>query len=579
MNRLVLTDEVLLQPVFQLGQALILGLLDLAGGDLGPKLDHTGQMLYRQRGGALGLQLVQLVLKMDLPALDGGQPLIVTAAALVGEELLPLSGQVFQLPAEVGLTLLVGRQGFGGGGVAHEGVVLGGQLVQLPADLGLPLLIVLEGGLPLVVPVVGLHHQVFTLFFQGLQLLFHLHLPGQGLVVEVDVGAGLVNEVDGLVGQETVGDVPLAHGHGQAAHLGGDGDKVVLLVVRGDTLNDPDGVVDGGLLHHDRLETPLQGGVLLNVLAVLGESGGANDLNLAPAQGGLENVGGVHGALGVAGAHDVVHLVDDQDDVAQLLDLLDETLHAALKLAAELGARHQGGEIQQVDLLVQQLVGYVPLVDLLGQPLRNGGLAHAGLTDQTGVVLLAAVEDLDGALDLLVPADDAVQLAVSGLLSQGDAVILQKLALGLLFALLVLVSALGAGLLPLRGLGLGALSRAKELVEEGEGGGFALVLLVFVGLLRGHQALHALGAAEGGHHLIGQALQILVTDAHLLHHIFHGLDAHFLRALEAEALAFGGPALHLLDKDHGHIFMAPGTKCGLHLYSAPLEGRIVPSEK
>gem|GEM_PF-98203 len=263
----------------------------------------------------------------------------------------------------------------------------------------------------------------------------------------------------------------------------------------------------------------------------------------------------------------------------ELLDLLDETLHAALKLAAELGARHQGGEIQQVDLLVQQLVGYVPLVDLLGQPLRNGGLAHAGLTDQTGVVLLAAVEDLDGALDLLVPADDAVQLAVSGLLSQGDAVILQKLALGLLFALLVLVSALGAGLLPLRGLGLGALSRAKELVEEGEGGGFALVLLVFVGLLRGHQALHALGAAEGGHHLIGQALQILVTDAHLLHHIFHGLDAHFLRALEAEALAFGGPALHLLDKDHGHIFMASGTKCGLHLYSAPLEGRIVPSEK
>ena len=67
----------------------------------------------RQRGGALGLQLVQLVLKLDLPALDGGQPLIVTAAALVGEELLPLSGQVFQLPAEVGLTLLVGRQGFG----------------------------------------------------------------------------------------------------------------------------------------------------------------------------------------------------------------------------------------------------------------------------------------------------------------------------------------------------------------------------------------------------------------------------------------------------------------------------------
>ena len=141
---------------------------------------------------------------------------------------------------------------------------------------------------------------------------------------------------------------------------------MVALVVGGDALDDLHAVLDGGLLHDDGLEAPLQGGVLLDVLAVLVEGGGADDLELPPAQGGLEDVGGVHGALGVPGPHDVVDLVDDQDDVAQLLDLLDEALHPALKLAPELGARHQGGEVQQIDLLVQQLIGHVPLGDLHG---------------------------------------------------------------------------------------------------------------------------------------------------------------------------------------------------------------------
>ena len=131
----VLTDEVLLQPVFQfLAVALLASLVWLAG-ILVQSSIHTGQMLYRQRG-ALGLQLVQLVLKLDLPALDGGQPLIVTAAALVGEELLPLSGQVVQLPTEVGLPLLVGRQGFGGGGLPMRESCSAVSLFSSPADLG-----------------------------------------------------------------------------------------------------------------------------------------------------------------------------------------------------------------------------------------------------------------------------------------------------------------------------------------------------------------------------------------------------------------------------------------------------------
>ena len=70
------------------------------------------------------------------------------------------------------------------------------------------------------------------------------------------------------------------------------------------------------LVHEDRLEAPLQRGVLLDVLAVLVQRGGADGVQLAARQHGLEHVGGVHGALGRARADQGVHLVDEEDDAA-----------------------------------------------------------------------------------------------------------------------------------------------------------------------------------------------------------------------------------------------------------------------
>ena len=53
-----------------------------------------------------------------------------------------------------------------------------------------------------------------------------------------------------------------------------------------------------------------------------------------------------------------------------------------------------------------------------GQTLDDGALAHTGLADEDGVVLLAAAEDLLHALDLLLAADDGVHLAAAGQLGE-----------------------------------------------------------------------------------------------------------------------------------------------------------------
>ena len=146
--------------------------------------------------------------------------------------------------------------------------------------------------------------------------LDHVQLGGHGVHLGADHGAGLVHQVDGLVGQEPVGDIPVGEGGGGDDGPVGDLHAVVHLVALLQAAEDGDGVLHRGLIHHDGLEPPLQGGVLLDILPVLVEGGGADAVQLAPGQHGLEQVARVHGALGLARAHDGVQLIDEEDDPA-----------------------------------------------------------------------------------------------------------------------------------------------------------------------------------------------------------------------------------------------------------------------
>ena len=98
-----------------------------------------------------------------------------------------------------------------------------------------------------------------------------------------------------------------------------------------------------------------------------------------------------------------------------LLDLLEDRLEALLELAAVLGAGDQRAEVERDDALVLEASpGTSPRDDALGEALDDGRLADAGLADQDRVVLGAPREHLDDAADLLVAADDRVELAARG---------------------------------------------------------------------------------------------------------------------------------------------------------------------
>src|SRR5690606_37801529 len=225
--------------------------------------------------------------------------------------------------------------------------------------------------------------------------------------------ACLVDQVDRLVRQVPVVDVPVGQGRGGDQCRVGDRHPVVRLVAVPQTLEDLDGVLERRLAHLDRLEAALQRGVLLDVLAVLLERGRTDRLQLTTGQHRLEDARRVDRTLGGTRADERVELVDEQDDVAEGLDLLEDLLQPLFEVTAVPRARDQRAEVQRVELLLLERLRHLALDDVLRQSLDDGRLTDTGLADQDRVVLGAARQHLHDALDLLVPADDRVETAVA----------------------------------------------------------------------------------------------------------------------------------------------------------------------
>ena len=91
---------------------------------------------------------------------------------------------------------------------------------------------------------------------------------------------------------------------------------MVRLVALLQPAQDRDRVGDGRLADHDRLEAPLEGGVLLDVLPILVERRRADAAELAAGEHRLQQVAGGDRSFGRAGADDRVQLVDEEDDPA-----------------------------------------------------------------------------------------------------------------------------------------------------------------------------------------------------------------------------------------------------------------------
>ena len=281
-------------------------------------------------------------------------------------------------------------------------------------------------------------------FFQRLLFDFQLRgvpfelvdFRGHGIDLDAQRGGGFVDQVDGLVGQEAVGNIAMRQGRG--CNNGGvfDAHAMVHLVFFLQPAQNGNRVFDVRLAHENDLEAAFERGVFLDVLAIFVERGGADGAQSPRASAGF-SMFEASMAPSAAPAPTRVCSSSMKRMICPLrvFDFFQHGLEAVFEFAAIFRAGQHGSQIERHDALVLQDFGHVAGDDALRQALDDGRLAHAGLADQHRIIFRAPREHLHDAANFFVASDDGIEFAAPRLLVQIAGVALQRLVLG--FGILV----------------------------------------------------------------------------------------------------------------------------------------------
>ena len=281
---------------------------------------------------------------------------------------------------------------------------------------------------------------MILLFLQGRHLDLHLHdfplqliqFRGHTVQFRLDQGTGLIHQVDGLVRQKSVGNITVGKHCGAHQGIIHDFHPVIDFIA---LLNPPQngyGILHGGLLHHNRLEPSLQGGILLDILPVLVQGSGADAVQFSPGQHWLKHVSRVQRAVRLSRAHNGMQFVYKQNDLSvTAFHILQHRLQTLLELPPVFGACHQGSHVQGKNLLVFQPLGHVSPHNPLGQSFHHRCLAHTRFPHQHGIIFGLSGQNPDDIAYLRIPSDHRVHLLVSGLFHQLLSVFFQSVISGL----------------------------------------------------------------------------------------------------------------------------------------------------
>ncbi len=412
LDRVGLADHARAERGLHVEQFLALALEHPLHRNARPARDHRGDVvcghfLAQHRALRGGLRLLELLgQRRDGAVVELGHPAEIARAL----RLLERDARLLELLLDPGLgvdLLLLGLPARG-----QLGRLLF-EVGQLGFEVGQP---VLRRGVGLLLQRLALDLELDDAPVEILDLL------GLGFDFHADAARGLVHQVDRLVGQETVGDVAVRERRRRDDRGIGDAHAVVQLVLLLEPAQDRYGVGHGRLADEHRLEAPLERRVLLDMLAVFVERGRADAVQLAARQCGLEQVGGVHGAFALARADQRVHLVDEEDDVALAgLDLVEHALEPLSNSPRYFAPAISEPMSSDISLRSFRPSGTSPLTMRSASPSAIAVLPTPGSPIRDGIVLGAPRQDLDRPADLLVAADDGIELAVARRLRQGRA--------------------------------------------------------------------------------------------------------------------------------------------------------------
>ena len=147
--------------------------------------------------------------------------------------------------------------------------------------------------------------------------MYVVQLLRHGVDLQFQLSCGLINQVNGFVGKETVADITLRQLHSGDDSLVHDFHLMVVLITFLQATKDGDSAVFVWFFDFYGLETTFQSLIFLEVLLILIQGRGTDGAQFATRQSGFQDVGSIHGAFArSARTHEGVDFIDEEDDFA-----------------------------------------------------------------------------------------------------------------------------------------------------------------------------------------------------------------------------------------------------------------------
>ena len=228
------------------------------------------------------------------------------------------------------------------------------------------------------------------------------------------IGSCLVDEVDGLVGQEAVADVACRLAHGKLHSTRGELHSVELLVARTQSFEYAHGVIDRGFGNVDLLESAHQRLLAGYVAVVFVISGRADESYFAAFEIGLEHIGGIERSVAARTArpNHIVYLVDVEYGVALSGESFHHLLDALLEVATKLRSGYHRAHVHHVYAREFEAGGHVATGYACCQSVYQRCLADTCLAHVQRIVLVLATQHLYGTFQFSLASDERIVLSV-----------------------------------------------------------------------------------------------------------------------------------------------------------------------
>ena len=114
------------------------------------------------------------------------------------------------------------------------------------------------------------------------------------LTAQIKIRTGFIQKVNGLIGKVAVSDISFRQNHALTGNFRTNSNAMECRIIFRNTLHDLAGFLNGRLRNNDRLESALQGSILLNMLAILIKGCGSDQLHFTSGKSGFQNIAGIH---------------------------------------------------------------------------------------------------------------------------------------------------------------------------------------------------------------------------------------------------------------------------------------------